>query len=187
MGYIRLFRRVRIAPGLTMNLTKSGPSLSLGVPGAHVTVGRSGVRRTVGIPGTGVFYTSHDGWHSGIHTAQAFHDAAPESGNYEAGCFWTESGNGSRTAVWRNDDPMLGEYKIYVYFGHPSAGRLATDAPFTVVTDAGSTTLHFDFSRGAGEWHLLGSFHNPRYVKMTNAADGAVIADAMKFVRASVE
>jgi arylsulfatase A-like enzyme len=126
----------------------------------------------------GRFLITGGGWHS---------DTAPESGNYEAGCFWTESGNGSRTAVWRNDDPMLGEYTIYVYFGHPSVGRLATDAPFTVVTDSGAETVHLDFSRGAGEWHLLGSFHDPRYVRMTNAANGAVIADAVKFVRVSVE
>lgn len=78
MGYVRLFRRVRIAPGITLNLAKHGPSVSFGVRGAHLTVGRSGVRKTVGIPGTGVFYTSQDGWHSGLHTAQPFHDAAPK-------------------------------------------------------------------------------------------------------------
>jgi hypothetical protein len=72
MGYIRLFRRVRIAPGITLNLAKHGPSVSFGVRGAHLTVGRSGIRRTVGLPGTGVFYTSHDGWYSGVHTAQPF-------------------------------------------------------------------------------------------------------------------
>ncbi len=77
MGYLRIFKRVRIAPGLTMNLSKSGPSLSFGVRGAHVTVGKSGVRRTHGLPGTGIFYTSHDGWHSGAHTARPFHEAAP--------------------------------------------------------------------------------------------------------------
>lgn len=126
----------------------------------------------------GRFLITGGGWHS---------DTAPESGNYDAGCFWTQGGNGSRTAVWRNDDPMLGEYKIYVYFGHPQAGRLATDAPFTVVTDDGGKTVHLNFSQGAGEWHLLGSFHDPRYVRMTNAADGAVIADAVKFVRVGVE
>jgi uncharacterized protein DUF4236 len=78
MGYLRLFRRVRIAPGLTLNLSKSGPSLSLGVRGAHLTIGTSGIRRTVGIPGTGIFYTSHSGWHSGAHTAQTFQDAVGE-------------------------------------------------------------------------------------------------------------
>jgi len=77
MAYVRLFRRVRIAPGITLNLAKRGPSLSFGVRGAHLTVGRSGVRKTVGIPGTGVFYTSQNGWHSGIHTGQPFREAAP--------------------------------------------------------------------------------------------------------------
>jgi hypothetical protein len=69
---LRFFRRVRIAPGLTLNLSRSGPSLSMGVRGAHVTVGRRGVRRTVGLPGTGLFYTSHTGAHTGAHTAKAF-------------------------------------------------------------------------------------------------------------------
>jgi hypothetical protein len=77
MAYVRLFRRVRISPGVSLNLAKHGPSLSFGVRGAHLTVGRSGVRKTVGVPGTGIFMTSHDGWHSGIHTARQFHDAAP--------------------------------------------------------------------------------------------------------------
>ena len=81
MGYVRFFRRVRLAPGVTLNLSKSGPSLSLGIRGAHVTVGRTGFRRTVGLPGTGIFYTSRQGWHRGIHTAPTFRDAAsPLSG-----------------------------------------------------------------------------------------------------------
>ncbi len=82
MGSLRLFRRVRLAPGLTLNLTTRGASLSAGVRGAHVTVGRTGIRRTVGIPGTGVFYTSHTGLHSGIHTAGHFAEAktAPPGG-----------------------------------------------------------------------------------------------------------
>lgn len=77
MAYLRLFRRIRIAPGLALNVTKAGPSLSLGVHGAHVTIGRSGVRRTASLPGTGLFYTSTDGRHSGAHTSRAFHEAAP--------------------------------------------------------------------------------------------------------------
>ena len=52
-----------------MNLSKSGPSFSVGARGAHVTVGRRGVRKTVGIPGTGLFYTSRRGHHTGVHTA----------------------------------------------------------------------------------------------------------------------
>ena len=73
MGYLRLFRRVRLAPGISLNLSGSGPSVSLGVRGAHVTLGRAGVRRTVGIPGTGLFYTSRQGWNSGVHSSPAVH------------------------------------------------------------------------------------------------------------------
>jgi len=58
---VRLFRRIRIAPGLSVNLSKGGLSLSGGVRGARVTVGRRGVRGTVGAPGTGVSYTETSG------------------------------------------------------------------------------------------------------------------------------
>jgi hypothetical protein len=69
MGNFRFFRRVHIFPGLSVNLSKSGPSLTVGMRGAHVTVGRAGIRRTVGIPGTGIYYTSQTGYHSGAHSA----------------------------------------------------------------------------------------------------------------------
>ena len=58
----RFFRRMRIAPGVSVNLSKSGASLSFGPRGAKVTVGPRGVRRTVGIPGTGAYYTAHSGY-----------------------------------------------------------------------------------------------------------------------------
>jgi len=54
----RFWRRIRLAPGVTLNLSKSGGSLSFGPRGAKVTVGRRGVRATAGLPGTGLFYTT---------------------------------------------------------------------------------------------------------------------------------
>lgn len=58
MSY-RFFRRLRVAPGLTVNLSKSGPSLSVGTRGAHVTFGGSrGRRTTIGLPGTGLYWTT---------------------------------------------------------------------------------------------------------------------------------
>ena len=57
MGF-RFWRRIRLAPGLTVNLSKSGGSLSFGPRGAKFTVGSRGKRATVGLPGTGLFYTS---------------------------------------------------------------------------------------------------------------------------------
>ena len=50
----RFFQRIRIAPGLTLNLSKGGVSVSAGPRGAKFTVGTSGTRATVGLPGTGL-------------------------------------------------------------------------------------------------------------------------------------
>ncbi len=77
MDYLRIYRRIRIAPGLTVNLAKHGASLSCGICGAHITVGRHGIRRTVGLHGTGIFYTHQDDWHSGIHTGEHFTAGEP--------------------------------------------------------------------------------------------------------------
>lgn len=56
---LRFFRRIRVAPGVTLNLSKTGISASAGPRGAKYTVGTSGQRATVGLPGTGLFYTKH--------------------------------------------------------------------------------------------------------------------------------
>ena len=69
MGYFRFYRRMSIFPGLSVNVSKSGPSLTFGMRGAHMTVGPRGVRKTLGIPGTGIYYTSQSGLHTGVHSA----------------------------------------------------------------------------------------------------------------------
>ena len=53
----RFWRRLKIAPDITRNLSKSGGSLSFGPHGARYTIGPHGKRTTFGIPGTGLFYT----------------------------------------------------------------------------------------------------------------------------------
>lgn len=67
----RFWRRIRIAPGLTLNLSKSGGSLSLGPRGAKYTISPHGNRVTAGLPGTGLFYTVHDRSPRHISNAQA--------------------------------------------------------------------------------------------------------------------
>ncbi len=78
MGF-RFYRRVRLFPGVSVNLSRSGPSLSVGVRGAHVTVGKRGVTRTVGLPGTRVFYTSRTGTQTGMHSAPPPAEVQPAS------------------------------------------------------------------------------------------------------------
>lgn len=63
MGF-RFFKRIQLAPGISINLSRSGVSASLGPRGAKVTLGPRGIRKTVGLPGTGMYYTTHSSWKS---------------------------------------------------------------------------------------------------------------------------
>lgn len=49
MGF-RFQRRIKIMPGVTLNVGKRGVSTSIGRRGAHITFGQNGVRTTVGSP-----------------------------------------------------------------------------------------------------------------------------------------
>lgn len=51
---LRIRKSIKIAPGVKINLSKSGISTSLGVKGATVNLSKRGTRVTSGIPGTGI-------------------------------------------------------------------------------------------------------------------------------------
>lgn len=53
---LRFRRSIKLAPGLRVNLSRSGVSLSAGVRGASVTVGKRGTYANVGLPGSGISY-----------------------------------------------------------------------------------------------------------------------------------
>lgn len=55
MGF-RFQKRIRIFKGLTLDLSKSGTSWTVGAPGASVNVRGEKVTGTVGAPGTGLSY-----------------------------------------------------------------------------------------------------------------------------------
>ncbi|MBJ7609017.1 MAG: DUF4236 domain-containing protein [Candidatus Dormibacteraeota bacterium] len=63
-GYARFRRTLRIAPGVRLNLSKSGVSTSFGPRGFHYTVGHGRRRTTVGLPGTGLSYTTYSPTHA---------------------------------------------------------------------------------------------------------------------------
>ena len=48
-------KRIKVAPGVNVNLSKSGVSGTFGGAGASVNVGKNGVYANTGIPGTGIY------------------------------------------------------------------------------------------------------------------------------------
>nr|DAZ31581.1 MAG TPA: Protein of unknown function (DUF4236) [Caudoviricetes sp.] len=51
---IRFRKTKKILPGVKLNLSKSGVSVTAGVKGASINIGKNGVYRNLGIPGTGI-------------------------------------------------------------------------------------------------------------------------------------
>lgn len=51
----RYRKRIKIIPGVYLNLSKSGISTSVGMRGANLTLGKSGTYLNSGLPGTGIY------------------------------------------------------------------------------------------------------------------------------------
>jgi Protein of unknown function (DUF4236) len=57
MGTWRFRKRINIIPGVSINLSKTGVSTTLGMKGFHTNISKRGVRTTVSAPGTGLSYS----------------------------------------------------------------------------------------------------------------------------------
>ena len=54
---MRFQKRIKIIPGVTINLSRKGVSTSVGTTGARVTYGHGQKRTTIGVPGTGISHS----------------------------------------------------------------------------------------------------------------------------------
>lgn len=59
---VRFHKSAKIAPGVKVNIPRTGPSLSLGPQGASVNLSRQGVRLTLALAGTGLGYIAQRSW-----------------------------------------------------------------------------------------------------------------------------
>lgn len=60
---LRFRKRIKIMPGLWINLSKGAPSLSMGGHGATINVGKRGLKGTLGLPGSGLSVSETVPWH----------------------------------------------------------------------------------------------------------------------------
>jgi hypothetical protein len=70
---IRFRKSIKVAPGLKLNISKSGVSASVGRNGLTANLSKRGTRTTVGIPGTGLSASK-------LHKAQPSSEQASISG-----------------------------------------------------------------------------------------------------------
>ncbi|HEY9472737.1 MAG TPA: DNRLRE domain-containing protein [Mycobacteriales bacterium] len=95
-----------------------------------------------------------------------------------------DTGTGANSFTWNLTIPQDGTYQVFVKY--PSAS--ATNAPYTVTTTTGSTTVPVNQTTGEGTWVSLGSYPftvngSGQKVSLTDNANGVVAADAVKLVR----
>jgi hypothetical protein len=56
MSHLRFWRRIKILPGLHLNVGKKGISFTFGPRGIKFTKGSSGERFSIGLPGSGLSF-----------------------------------------------------------------------------------------------------------------------------------
>jgi arylsulfatase A-like enzyme len=118
-------------------------------------------------------------------SGNGWHMADSQDAN-DGGFYWTEPakpGESVRTAMWRPDSPLLGRYRISIWYGSLTEGVVASDVPLIVMTRLGPRNQRLDQTRHRGEWQELGVFEDPVNVSLTNTGHGRVIVDAVKFER----
>lgn len=74
----RFRKRVKVLPGVTLNLSKSGISTTIGKKGASVNVGSKGTFLNLGLPGTGLY--------SRKKIADAAPNSTPDNSSNNKGC-----------------------------------------------------------------------------------------------------
>jgi RHS repeat-associated protein len=97
------------------------------------------------------------------------------------------AGTGANSFVWNLTIPEDGTYQVYAKY--PTVSGAATNASYTVRDGAGGTANKtVNQSSGGGTWVSLGSYTFKRdgtgqQVTLSDAANGTVVADAVKLVR----
>ena len=99
---LRFQKRIRILPGVRINVGLRGVSTSLGVRGASFTVGKRGVYTNVGAPGTGLSYRSRIDGPTGGRASSSTAGAVAEDTQVRLKL----SDNGTVELLDENGDPL---------------------------------------------------------------------------------
>jgi hypothetical protein len=107
------------------------------------------------------------------------------AGYYGSNYQYHAAGTGSNTATWSFTIPTAGYWQVYAWW--TSSSNRATNAPYAVGYSGGSVLVTVNQQVNGGSWQSLGtfSFNAGTYtVRLTDNANGNVIADAIRLVPA---
>jgi RHS repeat-associated protein len=114
-------------------------------------------------------------------------DASQATGQWGYDVRTHAKGTGSSQFVWQLNIPQDGSYEVFVRHGDVTGA--ASDASFKVTHATGDVTKTVDQSTRSNEWISLGSYSftesAAQKITLTDAANGTVVADAVKLVRSN--
>ncbi|MGP4083488.1 golvesin C-terminal-like domain-containing protein [Streptomyces sp. KR55] len=97
------------------------------------------------------------------------------------------AGTGADAFTWQLNIPQDGTYEVFVRHGDVTGA--ATDAKFQITHSTGTVTKTVNQATGSDTWTSVGSYtfteSGTQKVTLTDAANGTVIADAIKLVRSN--
>lgn len=106
---------------------------------------------------------------------------------YNNSVHYIVAGSGSNYANFTPDIATAGNYDVYARW--TAYTNRATNAPYTIYYNGGNQTVQVNQQINGDTWVKLGTFNfaagTSGYVKLTDNANGQVIADAVKFVPAA--
>lgn len=128
----------------------------------------------VELVGDWVHDSADDSWSQGNRHWYGFYD-----------CAYVPGGSGESYAIYKPSIGVTGNYEVYEWHGNYN-GNQASNVPYEIHHANGITSGKINQSQNIGKWNYLGTFSlsngNTQYVKISNNANGYVIADAIKFV-----
>ncbi|MFE7566110.1 DNRLRE domain-containing protein [Streptomyces sp. NPDC057539] len=118
---------------------------------------------------------------------QGYWDASQATGQWGYDVRTHAKGDGTSQFVWQLNIPQDGSYEVFVRHGDVTGA--ASDASFKVTHATGEVTKTVDQSTRSNEWISLGSYSfteaAAQKITLTDAANGTVVADAVKLVRSN--
>ena len=97
-----------------------------------------------------------------------------------------DAGTGTNSFTWTPTLSSAGSYRVYARW--VAGTDRANNATFEVTSSSGTTPVAVNQQQNDGEWVLLGTFNRTpgqgHKVRLTDNANGLVVADAVKFIPA---
>lgn len=134
------------------------------------------------------FITNSDKWYPSIESAgtwtqyQDLPDNRANSQYFKENYVTNSAGNGSDYMKFLFTIPQAGQYKVRAWW--PALSTNATNAPFTINSPSGNSTLRLDQTKNGRQWNDLGTYtFDPGnyYVKLSDdVSSGNVVADGVQ-------